>query len=332
MRAGKALDSLVTGLHGRVADEAEWEAVVALANHTLLTPALFASLAQSGQINRLPRDVHDYLAFIHDRNRHRNLRLREQLSEAVAALNGAGIVPILLKGAIPIFLSPVERLPNRMTSDLDIAVEADEEAPARACLEERGYRQVPDDRGMSRPQDAGILELRPYRPDGFLRQQPTERNGLLVTIPLPQARAMHWIMHDLIKEGDYWRGRMDLRHLYDLARLSDSEHLDWAELRKAMLDKSTRNALDTQLLSMHHFFGTKIPVESAGCLTARLQHWRRVFTVRHPVVGAPLRLAGNVIWGLRRLSRAQELARRNPVDLARRIGLILSNRGLRSKI
>lgn len=332
MRTGNTIDALVAGLQGRLTGKVDWQAVIALANHTLLTPTLFASLVQSGQINRLPHDVRDYLAFIHDCNRKRNLSLREQLREAVAALNGTGIVPILLKGAVPIFLSPIERLPNRMTSDLDIAVEAGEEAAAKACLEELGYRQVPDDRGLSRPEDAGILELRPYRPDGFVHQLPTELNGLRVNIPPPQARAMHWIMHDLLKEGDYWRGRIDLRHLYDLARLADCEHVDWAGLRRAMPDKTTRNALDTQLQTMHHFFGTRIPVESAECPMARLQHWRRVFTVRHPLFGAPLRLGGNVVWGLRRLSRAPELARRNPAHLARRIGLILSNKGLRSKI
>jgi hypothetical protein len=50
----------------------------------------------------------------------------------------------------------------------------------------------------------------------------------------------------------------------------------------------------------------------------RFQHWRRVFTANHPFLGAPIRLAGNLAWGARRLSHADGLARRGPFDLGRR--------------
>lgn len=332
MRAGSALDALVAGLRGSLAAQVDWQAVIALANHTLLTPVLFASLAHAGQLHRLPRDVREYLKFIHDCNQERNLRLMAQLSEAVAALNSQGIVPVLLKGAVPLFLSPPGRLPDRITSDLDLAVEAREAAAAEACLEELGYLQVPDDRGMARPQDAGVLELRPYRPGGLEHPKSIQQGGLQVKIPPAESRALHWIVHDLLKEGDYWRGRIDLRHMHDLAQLAESGDVDWVALRALMADKTARNALDTQLLTLHHFFGTRIPVECAGRPMVRLQHWRRIFTARHPVFGAPLRLAGNVIWGARRLSHGHELARRDPVDLLRRTFLILMNKNLRSKI
>lgn len=330
--AGKALDMLVAGLRGRVLATTDWQALIALANHTLLTPALFSSLASAGQIGRLPLDVREYLEFIHDCNQERNLRLRAQLGEAVAALNRQGIVPVLLKGAVPLFLPPAGRLPSRMTSDLDLGVEPGSEAAAQACLEELGYIQVPGDRGMARPQDVGILELRPHRQDGFAGQKLVQQDGLRVRIPPAQSRALHWIVHDLLKEGDYWRGRIDLRHMHDLAQLTESDDVDWAALRISMREKSARNALDTQLLTMHHFFGTRIPAECGEHAMARLQHWRRVFTARHPIWGAPMRLAGNLIWGGRRLARPHQLARRNPVDLGRRVVALLLNRDLRSKI
>ena len=156
MRAGNALEALIAGLRGRPAASADWQSVIALANHTLLTPALFSSLAHAGQIDRLPQEVGEYLRFIHDCNRERNLRLRGQLREAVTALNGRGIVPLLIKGAVPLFLSPAGRVPSRMTSDLDICVEAVEEAAAQACLEELGYAQVSGERGVMRPEDCEV--------------------------------------------------------------------------------------------------------------------------------------------------------------------------------
>ncbi|MER8576109.1 nucleotidyltransferase family protein [Mesorhizobium sp. M1338] len=73
-------------------------------------------------MHQLPQDMGEYLRFVHDCNRERNLRLRAQLLEAVAALNRHDIVPLRLKGAAPLFLSPARRVPSRMTSDLDLAV------------------------------------------------------------------------------------------------------------------------------------------------------------------------------------------------------------------
>ncbi|RRH97760.1 hypothetical protein EH240_20550 [Mesorhizobium tamadayense] len=322
-RRGNALQALIAGLRGSPADRTDWHAVIALANRTLLTPDLFSSLKRAGQIHRLPQDVREYLRFVHDCNRERNLRLRAQLLEAVAALNRHGIVPLLLKGAVPLFLSPARRAPSRMTSDLDLAVEPGEEAAAQACLEELGYVEVARGRGMVRQQDAGMLELRARRANGFDPPRLVQRNGLRVNIPPAQARALHWIVHDLLKEGDYWRGRIDLRHLHDLAQLAKSDQVDWTALQASMSDRGARNALDTQLLALHHFFGIRIPAKCARRPIVRFQHWRRIFTATHPIIGAPLRLAGNLTWGTWRFLRADGSSRGGSSDVARRIARTL---------
>jgi hypothetical protein len=143
---------------------------------------------------------------------------------------------------------------------------------------------------------------------------------------------MHWLVHDLLKEGDYWRGRIDLRHLHDLAQLAESDEVEWTVLRASMPDQSARNAFDTQLLALHQFFGTSVPSERIRRPMIRFQHWRRVFTAGHPVIGAPLRLAGNLMWGAWRLLHTDDLARRGLVDIARRIARTVSDGDLRSKI
>lgn len=332
MNTGSALEALLSGLRGHPSASTDWSSVIALANHSLLTPALFSSLAQAGQIERLPHDVAEFLRFIHALNQERNLRLREQLAEAVAALNGAGIVPLLLKGAVLLFVSPADRVPSRITSDLDLSVDQPDLPTARACLEALGYMQQDDARDMMRPQDVGILELRADRPGSLEGSKLVERDGLMVKVPSAESRALHWILHDLLKEGDYWRGRLGLRHLHDLSQLAQGEGVDWRLLRAALSDPRSRNALDTQLLALNDFFGTAVPAECIERPITRFQHWRRVFTAKHSTVGAPLRFAGNLAWGIWKITRIRDLARRDPVDLMRRIVRTLLDQDLRSKI
>ncbi len=318
-RVAHPLDVLVAGVRGFPIPDCDWRAVLALANRTLLTPALFEAISASEGLDRLDPEVAEYLGFLHACNRDRNQRLRAQLDEAVGALNDAGICPVLLKGAVPIFLCPGNRLPARITSDLDISVDAAELPAAQRCAEALGYLPVPLQRGVARPQDVGMLELRETWTKSPEPATRVGRDGLWVMVPSANSRAMHWIMHDLFKEGDYWRGRIDLRHLHDLWRLAEDEGVDWPALRGWAPDRRAQNAIDTQYLALSHFFGIRIPAESDRQPVARLQHWRRLFTARHPVAGAPLRLAANASWGARQLFRTGGMTDPTPARIARGI-------------
>jgi hypothetical protein len=50
----------------------DWDAIVALANRTWMTPQLFVSLSKSEMLPVIPADVRRYLEFIHARNLERN--------------------------------------------------------------------------------------------------------------------------------------------------------------------------------------------------------------------------------------------------------------------
>lgn len=326
-QAAATLRALTTCLRGEPAAITDWNLVIELANRTWLTPAMFCSLAGSGRLDDVPAEARDYLAFIHARNRERNLRLRGQLIEAAAALNGVGIEPILLKGAVDLFSASDDCIGRRMMSDIDLAVQSFEFATATSCLSGLGYEDVVGARGLGRPQDAAILELRQHSAglpgcSGRQRQlQPilVECDQVRALAPSPTSRALHWIMHDMIKEGDYWRGRIDLRHLHDLARLTDTnEGIDWDFLRAIMSAPPGRNALETQLLTLKHLFETEIPTPPDRRPVSRLQHWRRMTIAGHPVAGLPLRLVGNLAWGWRRMLSADGLYRRGAIDFARR--------------
>jgi hypothetical protein len=330
-RVGHAFDPLIAALRGRPLAGTDWLAVIALANHALLTPALYLALLRAGQLNELPKDVGEYLRFIYECNRERNRRLHQQLLEAVAALNEQGIVPYLLKGAACLFQS-AERAQGRITSDLDVAVDGAELPKALGCLEELGYLPLEGGRGMARPQDAGVLELRAIRAEFFHRPGLVERGSLRVRIASAESCAFQWILHDLVKEGDYLRGRIGLRHLYDLYELAESGELDWETLRGLPSDRRGRNAIDTQLCALHLLFGVKIPQECVRRPLARLQHWRRMVSARHPFVGPPLRLAGNLWWCVVKLIQSENVHRRRPLALLWRGAGAILDRDLRSKV
>jgi hypothetical protein len=326
-RTGSAFEILVACLRGEPPSAADWPAVLRIANRTLLTPALFDALACASRLDALPGECRAYLEFLHDRNEERNRRLRAQLLEAVGQLNSAGIEPLLLKGAVRLFCDPDSPAGSRMTRDLDIAVGARQLKAARECLVRLGYRDLIGGRGMERPQDAGVLELRqhpgPSSAVRLPRQHDTRslvlRAGVHARIPSPTQRALHWILHDLVKEGDYWRGRIDLRHLHDLAELARADAKpDWACLREVMPDRTGRNAIDTQLWALHVLFGVEIPMAVQHRRIVRMQHWRRMVSARHPVAAAPLRFAGNLAWAMKRMRAPGNLSDRGTVDFARR--------------
>jgi hypothetical protein len=307
----------------------DWTSVVAVASRTWLAPTLFVSLTQSGQIEAAPNDVREYLALLNARNRERNLRLRDQLFEAGLALNEIGIEPTLVKGAVDLIQAPDSQIGRRMTSDLDLAIEEPRYKEARRRLMAIGYEEIAGTRDLARAQDVGVLELRSHSnaPSTYhdpLRQEfgPTRREcgGMWAWIPSPTASALHWILHDLLKEGDYWRGRIDLRHLYDLAKLAESERgVDFAHLREIVRGRSARNAFDTQLITLNCIFAVPIPPGVAGLSMARVQHERRLFSVNHPIAGAPLRLAGNLAWGMKRLLAVDRRGHAGRADFGTRV-------------
>jgi hypothetical protein len=321
--------------------DTNWTAVIALANSSWLSPALHCSLVEARRIDELPDEARDFLGFLHERTRARNSRLREQLLEAISALNRASIEPIVLKGAIGLIAGPSARIGSRLMSDIDISVRACEVESAARVLAHIGYAFVEGDRAMARPSDAAMLELRAQPPappnvdnNGArsLRPHLVECEGTRAWVPSPTAQALHLIRHDMLKEGDYWRGRIDLRHLYDLARLADAGDVDWGCLHAQMTSNPGRNALATQLLTLRAIFGNDIPRYEPCSTIAQLQNWRRMTIAGHPVIGAPLRFAGNLAWGCKRMLVFEGLHRIGAAELARRAGGILMGTNTGPKI
>lgn len=283
--------TLLGCLAGEAPPQADWSSLLATANQALVTGILAARIG-----DRAPREAKAFLGTIHRRARERNSRLARQLDEAVTALNGAGIQPILLKGTA-VLRTAGSSYGARILSDLDIMVPARSMATARQCLEAIGYRLwLSEDSpfapmNLCREQDVGMVDLHcrtKIRYPGFDFEDlvgDCAEVGLgraRAWLPSPTSQALILILHDQLQERDYWRGLVDLRHLLDIAELArTSAGIDWARLAVHFPRGYPRNALDVQLSTLELLFGVPVPLPHRPGWTG-FQLSRRIFQLRWP--------------------------------------------------
>ncbi|MDQ3139110.1 MAG: nucleotidyltransferase family protein [Pseudomonadota bacterium] len=287
-----------------------------IANKGWLGPALYLALRRADRLNEIPLPVRDYLSFIHDRNCERNRRMRAQLLEAIRALDAAAIEPILLKGAIHLFTARDEELGARMISDLDISIAPVEMARAKSALIELGYCCFGSDRELARPHDVGVIELHDRPSARSARYLSTDlracspkaaRDGAVARIPTATARALHLIVHDMIKGRDYWSFRIDLRHLQDLAELArSSEGIDWQQLCALLSDGFAREALVVQARALEDLFGVQIPPDLRPGRRAELRHVARLVCAGRGPSASVARLIGNLSRGVHEIAEGYE--------------------------
>ena len=300
----RALRELSACLRGEPLENPGWGELLALANQGLVTPALATALRPN--IGQVPPQVWAFLEDVQRRNRARNGRLYAQLEDAVAALAGAGIEPVLLKGAAQMAACPAGEACDRMLSDLDLMVPPAQVDDALMALTGAGFETVSRQKGLSvhavaelgRPEDVGHLDLhqRAPGPPGIADTEDLAarrvslkiRSGRTVQIPDPASQILQLVLHDQFHDGDYWRGGFDLRHLMDLALLTPKlTEDDWGWLRGACDTGLVRAALEAQLLSAARLVAATGPAGRAG-LHARWTHQRWLLQFACPACRNPL--------------------------------------------
>ncbi|MGV1859609.1 nucleotidyltransferase family protein [Rhizobium rhizogenes] len=306
--ANLIVDQLASCLLGNPSTVVDWEPVLTLANDSLLTPAMWSSISERGQLGLLPEEVASFLCFIHRCNVERNERLRAQLEEVVAAMNAAGITPTLTKGAALLALAKTERPTARIMRDLDLVVGDDERQTAEKCLVQLGYAPI-EAFGWGRSKDVGAVDLH-YPPGRYPRYWPSDttlaQHKREIDVGRGRAhilsatlQAQHWIVHDMLKDGHLWRFHIDLRNLFELYLLSKSQDkIDWTEMDILLSDPLGRAMLNAQILALNAVFEANIA--AARTIPSWLgvhHHLRR--NEYHPQVGGVIRSFGRIAWGIR---------------------------------
>lgn len=244
--------------------QTDWATPLALANAHFVTPSLYANLRRAGALGDLPDDVRDYLALLYQSNKDRNAALRRQALELVGALCESGVQPLLLKGALTLFLDHYADRAARMIGDLDVLVPARAASTVFRVLRDLGYgvgtfhpvghHAYAD---FTRPNDPAAIDLHFELVDTkyvlpaeevWDRANTVRVGDLEFFVPSPADFVLHNLLHAQIHYlGNYYRGVVELRQLYEFAAFARryGESIDWEFIARRM----ARHRLDTPLYS-----------------------------------------------------------------------------------
>lgn len=284
---------LIGFLSGREVAAPDWPKLVQAAGETL-TIGLLAERALGGGWT-LPNAIHDLLTEVRDRARQRNARILDQFAELLEPLNAIGVEPMPMKGLARLLCSRTNEC--RLLADVDIMVPAGRRDDCVSVMRSLGYAAagIEDDRApvvLTRSRDVASVDLHTQLNPFYLRlgydelarlSAPRNAAGGTALVPSPTCEALMLIAHDQLHDADYWRGLVDVRHLFDLHELA-TDGIDWPKLSAVFPEGSCRRALEVGLRTVCSFTGAEIPKAYRGGRWAKLQVGRRRLQARVPAL------------------------------------------------
>ena len=222
--------------------EIDWARVVGHASADLVLPAFAAALSDLGLRGSLDPELAAFLDAVHAANAERNAELRAELKAALCVLNGAGIEPVLLKGAIRLLDGLYPDDGWRMLRDLDLLVPQDSLAAATQALTSAGYASCGSCREVRRRGGACQIDI---HTELFFTQRHVrllQAAELLeearrvafgdgqVWVPTIEHQLVHLIAHSQIQHLGHAFGRVSLGDRLEAAALTcwGHETLDWS--------------------------------------------------------------------------------------------------------
>lgn len=241
-----------------------WQALCWTASQHLVTPALAGSLDRKGLLALLPEEARDYLGAIRTLNRERNRSFYIELVRVAQALNGMGIEPLLLKGAIALLPDQYPGAGDRLLGDLDFVVPRERFEEVYSVIRALGYETAPQPiwgdhsqhhQGLPLLHRELPVTLEPHHrichqkcdDDALMRaleQRPMMLSGTgsTVRIPDPASRLLHNFLHAQIADRLHIRHTINLRQLLEFVQLRAcyEEVLDWQQLHQRLPTRHRR--------------------------------------------------------------------------------------------
>lgn len=284
-------------------DDALWADVVRVGDAHLVTPGVWCGLVGKGVSQELPEDIGQYLSALYQMNRDRNTALLGQLDEIVEALNDAGIVPLLLKGAAYLQTEVYTDVGERILGDLDLLVDTDQIPEAFGALTARGYDHDDDwshnrhGPRLRRQGEAAVVEIhwRHFRdtcdeilPTPTIWRHAIEKRdaGRRFFVPSPTDTVLASFLHSQIIDGLAERFIIGLRSLQDLVHLEGtySDQIDWDHIRAVVGEHGEMRAFRDYVYAARRFAPHHVRATSSAGIRERLHYeaalarlrWRRL--------------------------------------------------------
>lgn len=304
----------------RMVARPDWPLVIEIASQKLVSPAIGHVLTLHPDV---PDDVKAYFAAVIGLNQERNAILENTICDVTAALNRAGLTPLLLKGAANLFDGLYPDRTARIMGDIDILVPAEGVSAASEVLTATGYPTVEPMPPVKRwinvasrahhlpmhandTSGAGVeLHFELFGPgyahlinakDALARALPRNRDGLRYLLLCPADRVTHNIVHARMHHEAHRKGLVSLRQMADLALLIDryGGAIDWREIKGRFASAGTSAVLRDQAGLLQEIFGRDIPVPVPP-RAATVAVLRRAIA-RKPAAFAPVREIAALYW------------------------------------
>jgi hypothetical protein len=285
LRGSTASDELLAMVHSRGAD---WERIIGHASAQFVLPALAAAMRDLNLIGP-GTELGAYLGAVHAANLERNSAFRAELATAVSILNGSGIEPVLLKGAIRLADGLYPDHGWRVLRDVDLLVPRAAILDALRALQEAGYLSCESEKELRR--EGGACQIDLHRElfsaprqvrllaglDVLRDARPVAFPGGRVRIPSIEHQLVHLVGHSQIRHLGHALGRISLRNRLEIAALVHwgNETIDWGAVFARFGATGYRRPLLSSLLSLKDGDWCAVPVtDKTDWLTAF--HQRRI--------------------------------------------------------
>lgn len=280
-------------------DRIDWDALIEVADHEVLSPRLYHALRVAGVIDQVPEAPRTSLKRRFLLNTLLNEKIKKQAIEIVTALNGRGLDPIIIKGGLHLFEAEPEEIGTRVMGDLDIIVSASELETAIEGLLEIGFE--PDEAEESwtyhyRPLvRAGSVPIDVHQHVGeqksILPQQeaaraavPVDAGDLRLRALEPAHRVFHNIFHSQIQDRAHELGSLALKPLLDLSDIV-SRHgpeIDWPELGARMEKGGLSRVWNARMYQMAALLAVPMPPGLSPTARAKFHNWRCLHQLKWP--------------------------------------------------
>jgi hypothetical protein len=264
-----------------------WQSLVDLAvAHDVLPPLVFA-LTQRSLLPPLParlsegaRSAHvtSRLLAAYEEHLGRQKELTSQLHAAATALNGVGIVPVLLKGAVHLTADQIDWQEARAMRDLDILVRASEAEAAGLVLTSLGYGQDPDPPPLDRhlpefwlPEGAGTVEIHtealsfPARhalttEEVFSRAVMQKFAGTTIRVLPSEWHLLHGMLHHQLSDRGHARRMLALKGLWEFSKVGSGLTTEgWRTIIAHAEERHILDMLSSWSVQAHGLFGLNVP-------------------------------------------------------------------------